>query len=204
MHTEKLCIFSHLSMGEIKMRKIAAISIAMICALIQQASAVSLVLDGDGNLLGASNVVVDGRNFDVSFEGGTCVDLYAGCTGSPFDFMDEALALEAAQALLDQVFLDGPDGLFDTADFDSINGCVFDGNCLTRIPFGTVGIDGYLSATIFNVSGDDSVLSEGPFAADNGPFTNVNFAFFTEVPLPGAFVLFLSVFLAPIAARFKA
>ena len=186
------------------MRKIAAISIAMICAFIGQAGAVSLVLDGDGNLLGASNVVVDGRNFDVSFDGGTCIDLYAGCTGSPFDFDNEALALEAAQALLDQVFLDGPSGLFDTQDFDQINGCFSVANCFTRIPFGTVGIDGYLSATVFNVVDGDVILSEGPFAADNGPFGNVNFAFFTEVPLPGAFVLFLSVFLAPIAARFKA
>ena len=68
-----------------------------------------------GELLGASGVIVDGSLYDVEFADGTCIALYDGCDEtSDFTFTDLASAVLASQALLDQVFLDGPSGNFDT------------------------------------------------------------------------------------------
>jgi len=69
----------------------------------------------DGQLMGASNVLVDGNLYDVQFLDGTCIDLYNGCDEvSDFTFQTQAAAILAAQALLDQVILDGGVGQFDS------------------------------------------------------------------------------------------
>ena len=68
----------------------------------------SLIVDGAGNLLGATNATVDGTLYDVEFVEGSCVDVFTGCDElADFDFTDAATALLAAQALLDQVWVDG-------------------------------------------------------------------------------------------------
>ena len=68
-----------------------------------------------GQLMGASNVLVDGNLYDVQFLGGTCIALYNGCDAvSDFTFQTSAAAGLASQALLDQVFIDGGGGSFDT------------------------------------------------------------------------------------------
>ncbi len=46
---------------------------------------------------------------------GTCVDIFDGCDEvADFDFTDESTARAAAQALVDQVFIDTAEGSFDT------------------------------------------------------------------------------------------
>jgi hypothetical protein len=77
----------------------------------------------NGQLHGASGVLVDGSLYDVEFLDGTCIDLYNGCDEvSDFTFQLHPPAILASQALLDQVFLDGPSGNFDS--FPSLtNGC---------------------------------------------------------------------------------
>jgi len=101
-----------------------------------------------GQLMGASNVLVDGNLYDVQFLDGNCFDLYNGCaalTGVfPFnariDGSDadnaEAVRIQNAvsQALLDQVFLDGVEGLFDS-DPSLTNGCALSGFCQVATPF---------------------------------------------------------------------
>ena len=68
-----------------------------------------------GQLMGAWNVHVDGLHYDVQFEDGTCIDIFTGCDDSgDFVFTNLIDAETASQALLDQVFIDGLSGNFDT------------------------------------------------------------------------------------------
>jgi len=68
-----------------------------------------------GQLLGASSVDAGGTLYNVEFLDGTCIDLYSGCDEvSDFTFQSFGAAQLASQALLDQVFIDGVDGLFDS------------------------------------------------------------------------------------------
>ena len=75
----------------------------------------SLIVDGSGNLLGATDILVVGTLYDVTFVDGSWFDLFTGCDElADFDFTDQVTAFLAAQALLDQVFIDVGSGLFDT------------------------------------------------------------------------------------------
>jgi hypothetical protein len=68
-----------------------------------------------GVLSGAQGVEVNGSFFDVAFRDGTCVAIFSGCDSpSDFAFVTSALANAASRALLDQVFLDGALGQFDS------------------------------------------------------------------------------------------
>jgi hypothetical protein len=78
------------------------------------AKAVSLNVIGD-QLYGAYNVEVLGSFYDVEFQDGTCAGLFNGCNDlDDFAFPDPAEAIEASLALLEQVFVDGPLGDFDS------------------------------------------------------------------------------------------
>jgi hypothetical protein len=105
-------MFSEGSGGEVVMRK--AICLLLLWLLGPTAGAATLDVRG-GILYGAGGVLVNGTLYDVSFVDGTCVGLFSGCD-SPLDlpFPSGAAAAAASQALLDQVFLDGPLGAFDS------------------------------------------------------------------------------------------
>jgi hypothetical protein len=76
-----------------------------------------------GQLFGASGVDVGGTLYNVEFIEGTCIALYSGCDSvSDFTFQSSSAAELANDALIDQVFIDGIDGLFDT-DPELTNGC---------------------------------------------------------------------------------
>ena len=67
--------------------------------------------DGNGELTGAKNVLVNGSLYDVEFKDGTCYALYDLCTNTTqFVFNTEASAHAASLALLSQVFV----GAYDT------------------------------------------------------------------------------------------
>jgi hypothetical protein len=118
----------------------ALITIAL-AALSTPASAAVTLNVQNNVLVGASNVEVLGALYDVEFIDGRS---YASVFGStPLAFSNLASANAASQSLLDQVFLDGPAG-----DFDSIvrsdgnvtttsftNGCSSHNFCLTFTPF---------------------------------------------------------------------
>jgi hypothetical protein len=70
-----------------------------------------------GILTGAGGVNVNGTLYAVSFQDGTCIGLFSGCDSSSdfaFGGTSASAAFAASQALLDQVFLDGPLGNFDS------------------------------------------------------------------------------------------
>lgn len=76
--------------------------------------AVMLQVTG-GILTGATGVNVGGTLYSVSFQDGTCAELFSGCDSDADFLFNQVTGNLAAQALLDQVFLDGPDGPFDSA-----------------------------------------------------------------------------------------
>ena len=79
---------------------------------------VVLDVDGTGQLLGASGIDVGGTLYDVEFVEGTCIALFDGCDElSDLTFTTEAESGLAAQALLDVVFINGPQGMFDNLDY---------------------------------------------------------------------------------------
>jgi hypothetical protein len=90
---------------------LAALILTLACA--SGVSAATLTVTG-GILTGATNVDVGGSFYDVVFVDGTCAAVFTGCD-DPTDFIfPQATAAAASQALLDQVFLDGPLGQFDS------------------------------------------------------------------------------------------
>jgi hypothetical protein len=79
------------------------------------ASALILNVADNGQLMGASGVEVLGNFYDVSFQDGSCPSLFNGCdSASDFIFTSLNDSTAASQALLDQVFVDGPSGAFDS------------------------------------------------------------------------------------------
>jgi hypothetical protein len=94
---------------------------AVLVLMASGAQAVTLNVVG-GQLMGASDVLVGGSLYDVQFLDGWAVDMPHCGAQCDFTFQTQASALLASQALLDQVFLDGPEGLFDASP-SLTNGC---------------------------------------------------------------------------------
>ena len=108
---------------------------ALVLASAAPAGAVVLDVVG-GELQGASTVSVDGVLFDVEFLDGTCIDLMDGCDeASDFAFQNVDDAEQASLALLAQVFVDSPAGLFDSRP-DVTRGCANPESCQVFTIFG--------------------------------------------------------------------
>jgi len=90
--------------------------VLMACSLgpLQSAFATPVLqIDSSGQLTGANGVNVNGTFYDVGFEDGTCASLFSGCNEtSDFVFHNKSSTIDAANALLGQVFTDTPSGLF--------------------------------------------------------------------------------------------
>ncbi len=96
----------------------------------------------NGALMGATGVDVNGVLYDVSFQDGSCFDLYNGCNDiSGIPFTDLTSANAARTALLNQVFIDSPLGLFDS-NTTLTNGCFVEGSCTTFFPVVISGVIG--------------------------------------------------------------
>ncbi len=158
-----------------------------------------LVLEND-LLLGADNVDVNGTLFDVRFREGTCGAVFTGCDNASedFAFTDSASAEAAAQALLDQVFLDGPAGLFDSNPALTF-GCTFPRQCVNFVPFSLgaeIGMGFFVNESSISFSADQAgsdVLdlnynSANDIASVWAVFTPVQPS--AEVPEPGSLALF--------------
>lgn len=77
--------------------------------------AATLTIDATGQLTGATDVTVEGSLYDLTFAHGSCAGLFMGCDdAADFIFPTAGQAISAAQALLDQVLIDGPLGQFDS------------------------------------------------------------------------------------------
>ena len=96
-----------------KTRILALLTVGLLEGL-AVASAATLIVS-DGELIGATGVNVDGQLYNVEFLDGACTELFTGCdSAADSAFRDEGAAVRASQALLAQVFVDGPAGPFDS------------------------------------------------------------------------------------------
>jgi hypothetical protein len=170
------------------------------------ARAATLVVSG-GQLLGATGVDVGGNLFDVAFVDGTCIALFDGCDdASDFTFTSEADGVAASQALLDQVFVDGGAGAFDTEP-ELTAGCSQTFACSAQTPYDAFAstTPGAFSASVVNYSppNTDYVSSSGTtFGTQDltGATGNVWAVWTASVPEPGAGLLVGAGLLA-LAAR---
>jgi hypothetical protein len=120
-------------------------------------NAAILRLDPRGILQGADRVDVDGVLYDVSFAASSCDGVGTPSGGLTWDcpdlpFGDALSATAAGQALLDQVFVDGPAGLFDSNPTLTA-GCGLFGDtdlCQVFIPYGVE--DGALPDSVLLVA----------------------------------------------------
>ena len=163
------------------------------------ASGATLIVDTNGTLLGAAGVAVNGSSYDVSFLDGSCVDLFSGCDqSSDFIFTLAGEASNAAIALMNQVFIDGLSGNFDS-DPETINGCTAASSCLAIIPYGFErgALSVALANNFFTEGADSNSLSRTSRTHDQTLSTGQVYAVFevagtTGVPEPAtwAFMIF--------------
>jgi len=160
----------------------------------------TLVVNGSGQLTGATGVVVNGSSYNVEFVEGTCAGLFGGCdSNSDFAFQSQADAESAAQALLDQVFT----GPFDT-DYTLTFGCSSNGgnDCQAVIPFAIVPLQDLFSfESAQNTDGASDGIAGGssdPMIFDTTDYAEFVFARFTPaaVPEPASWALMLVGFAA--------
>ena len=145
--------------------RFASAAVLAVAAMAFQAdragAAVVLDVDGSGQLLGASGVVVDGSTYKVAFMDGTCIALFDGCDdASDFIFATKASADLASQALLDDVLLDVPAGNFDSIA-NLTNGCEGSNDQACRI---------FTPYELFDFSGTDDTVRTS--SSKNGPGTD--------------------------------
>lgn len=161
------------------------------------ASAATLIIDGNGELTGATGVLVNGASFDVTFADGTCAELFSGCdSASDFAFQNQAAAAAAGQALLAQVFITDTRGNFDQ-DPSRTAGCSDAPFCLSFIPFG--GNGSFMSAAgVFNsaIESSDGLAFFGrDTTTSSSIFSFENFAVFNAsapaVPEPTTWAMML-------------
>ncbi len=88
-----------------------------------------------GELAGATDILVGDELYIVTFRDDTCAALFLGCNDdSDFVFHTPEEAVIASQALVDQVFINGPLGDFD-ADPELLIGCEWIVACTILTPY---------------------------------------------------------------------
>jgi PEP-CTERM motif len=153
-----------------------------------------LQIDGTGHLTGATGVDVNGTLYNVQFVDGPCPSVLGdGCNEvSDFDFMTQAGALAASQALIDQVLT----GSFDLLP-ELVVGCADTSSCALLTPFSIVG-DQLSVAVAYNLANamTDSVgLSFIMRTANTVQLRNIAYAAWSPavdvaaVPEPASLVL---------------
>lgn len=136
----------------------AALATLCILAAVEPVGAVTLRTNSSGQLTGAEGVDVGGTLYDVTFAEGTCASVYGACETSNFDFKSASDALNAARALVSQVYV----GQYDT-DVRHIFGCggatAF---CDTYVPFENHVTVQFGSTFNFAVTHNWNAVSDAP------------------------------------------
>ena len=97
----------------------AALSLSLATVATQAAAVPVALINGSGQLTGATGVVVGAVTYNVNFVDGSCNSLFGGCVDASFDFHTVADALAASQALFTQIisgFGNQPDKIFGCGD----------------------------------------------------------------------------------------
>jgi len=158
------------------MKKLLRLLVAMWLGIALEVAAgiypVELLLDGNGKLAGARNLLVEGNFYDVSFVDGTCASVFSGCDSpSDFQFQDSFYARAATQALFNHVLT----GIYDS-DPTRTAGCSFGLLCAVVTPFYTsTSDDSMFWVMAFNgedIRVADSIESSGNARRSLLDFTN--------------------------------
>ena len=183
-------------MGRVGFAVVAATLLLAVFGTPRASVAAPILQINAGILTGALNVDVGGSLYNVEFIDGSCVALFSGCDEeTDFIFSTEATAMVAAQALLDQVFVDGPDGNFDSQP-SSTAGCQTASSCAVVIPYELASLTSLIVAGAGNSqteAEDLAAVVDGQFPA--GPTTDISvYARFTPgqqtvVPEPTSLLL---------------
>jgi hypothetical protein len=114
---------------------------------------------------------VNAAKYDVEFVLGACGDLFGGCDSvSDFDFQNQTDAAAAAQALLDQVFINSSAGAFDSDP--ALTKYCSSSLCVARIPRGFPTAAGEVYSTdalnfpdgnLLDAVGDAVIFSDQPY-----------------------------------------
>lgn len=121
-----------------------AATVAAFAGVAAEAPAAVLLVNDGGELTGAEGVDVDGTLYDVTFVDSSCGAIFGSCDAlTVFNFATLNDAAAAAQALIDQVFVNGVLGNFD--DVPSLTaGCTGVSECNAHVPY---VVDGALVRT---------------------------------------------------------
>jgi hypothetical protein len=153
-----------------KLRMVLAAAAIAALSVSSANATVTLIVNGSGILTGATGVMVSGQSYDVTFADGTCAGVYGSCSNTSFDFTTQVLARSAAQALLDQVFVDGPQGNFDS-NTTKVFGCGNASECSTYIAWNLASATVVNLVKAVNLTGTTADPSTGKTADFVGPYS---------------------------------
>ena len=150
------------------------------------------------SLLGADNVEVNNKFYNVRFLDGSCTSLFNGCNNfSDFFFGTEDDAFAAAGSLLDQVFISGT--RFDKEP-ELTNGCSGKLVCIIDSPWERTKQLRFQSVAVYNYySGGDEIWKPAPakITKEYGDYNRRTFAVWSkpvEASAPGtAMVLLMGI-----------
>lgn len=142
--------------------------------------AATFIVNGSNKLTGANGVEVLGGIYNVEFIDSTCSAIFGGCDEqSDFLFQTSTEALAAAQALIDQVFLDGPQGNFDTHPELTL-GCTALHSCMALVPYQLVV---QANPAVNAGAAINGPLDVEDYAAFSGAFVSDNLGTYQAAPL---------------------
>ncbi|MGB1191360.1 MAG: hypothetical protein ACPG3T_00400 [Pseudomonadales bacterium] len=169
-------------------------------------------------LVGATGIEIDNALYSVQFIDGSCIQLFNNCDETTdFFFSDIATAHRANLALLEQVLLDLPSGLFDNRP-DLTNGCYSDILCSIITPVGSAEPQLETFSSVFLTNKIDPLIdihtgSGTTLRATDFGLRNLNADTFTyalwdrqtdsgvSVPVPASLFLFCSVIFSALVLK---
>jgi len=169
-------------------------------------------------LVGATGIDIDGSLYQVRFVDSSCVLLFDNCDEtSDFFFTDAQAGLDANLALLEQVLLDFPSGLFDSQP-ELTHGCYSDIFCSIVTPIGSVAPQLEVFPAVFLINkadqrgdihtGSGSTFRASDFGLRNSSADTLTYAIWSKyegsgvsVPVPASFLLFSSALVAVIVMK---
>jgi len=163
--------------------KLINLALAVVLFLSSSSHAALIVVSDE--LVGATDIVISGLGtYDVSFQDGSCANIFSGCDSlSDFSFDSYEQVHAASQALLEQIFIDTTLGQFDSNP-ELIAGCEDFDKCIALIPY-KLDIDWVFSKNIINSKNeaDDRLYYTTNLGRDQSVVdrSNTTFAVFTKV-----------------------
>jgi hypothetical protein len=186
--------------------KLANLVFALMLSVCMNTAQAGLILDSNGQLMGATDVLVDGTLYDVNFVEGSCASVWTGCDeASDFVWQNKEVALLSVVALMEQVFTNSYD-----VDPSLTNGCSHSGICNI---WGTYWND-YQNAAYrsrfmnYDVESSDAAVVDGVqyyLSFDSSSWnTDVNARWaVAEVPEPSTLAIFALGLMVLATRRFK-